>query len=253
LVLFVSNSLALLVSEGCHLYEPGGKRIGFSMLSGFGSSVRMSANQTLESIPFCMELIWNTRAYLISSSNNGIHPDFSYKENNEKSSITDSGVIQYNSPSYGPISVFNPVFRLKHRDMHGVEVSLIVSAIHLILGYCSRNCSTPEGLKAMIDELASMLEIPADGTLMREFPVNYSTKQIEFDRLPQKWREDLPEILLILQATNHVLEIVKDMHKREFFEEKPLLLQAPALKKVRFLFFLLLTVLISYFLLILFF
>jgi hypothetical protein len=222
----------LLVSEGNDLYEPDGKQVGLSMLSGFGPLVRKEANRTFGIMPFCMELIWRTRAYLISNSNNGIRPDFSYKENKKKSIVTDSGEVQYNSPSYGPISVLEKGFRLK-RDINALEVNFIISAIHLILGYCSRHCSTPVELEAMIDELASVLEIPIDGALIKEFPVNSLTKEIAVDRLPQKLRGDLPEILLILQSTNHVLEIVKDMHERKFFEEKELLLHAPALKKVR--------------------
>jgi hypothetical protein len=156
----------------------------------------------VSALPHCINLIWNTRSFLVSARNTGVHQDITGTDSRKN----------YKSGSSGPVSLPEMKF-LQDHDNSVLEVSVIVSAIHLILGYCSRNCSSPAELEVMIDKLASMLEIPADGTLMKEFPVNYVTTQIEVDRLPHTLREDLPEILLILQSTNYVLEIVRDMKK----------------------------------------
>jgi hypothetical protein len=217
------------VSESDGLYV-GEKFVAESVLMGYGTALRSRSRKILSMIPHCVKFIRAIRN-LISTHNNDILSSISYKENNEKSIITDSGNVQYNSPSYGPISVIE-MDALTQHDITVIEVGCIISAIHLILEYCSHSCNTPGEFETMVDELASILEIPSDGTLMKDFPVDYSIKQVEVDSLPQKLREDLPEILLILQSTNHVLGIVKDM-KRRGFGEKPPLLRERNLTRVR--------------------
>jgi hypothetical protein len=215
-----SHRLTLLVSESDGLYV-GERLVAESVLSGYGTPLRARTRTILSLIPHCMKFIGEIRNLILISTTD-ILSNISYKENDQKSIITDSGEVQYNSPSYGPISVIE-MDALTQQDINIIEVSVIVSAIHLILEYCSRNCNTPVELEVIIDELASVLEIPSDGALMKDFPVDYSSKQIEVDTLPQKLREELPEILLILQATNHLLEIVKDMKRRGLGEKRPLL------------------------------
>jgi hypothetical protein len=194
---FNSYSLALLTVEA-DPFQYKKRNITDLIINKYHGIDKTKPASIFSALPYCMNLIWKSRSFLVSTSS-GVHPHFNDIQN-------------YKIDSSRLVSVTELKF-LKDHDNCSIEVSLIVSAIHLILGYCSRHCKTPYELEVMIDELANVLEIPSDGTLMKDFPVDYLTKQLKVDRLPQKLTDDLPEILLILQATNHALEIVKDMKK----------------------------------------
>jgi hypothetical protein len=137
-------------------------------------------------------------------------------------------VAVYHGPCYGPISqVEVGMLFLKGKEHENMfQLSLLLTAIHLIYERVCLSLST-EDLEKMIQELADLLLIPSDGKLLTIFPSELAKEITRAERFVEaispKLRAELPEILLILQATNYLLHIAEDIEKKDIITKKYLM------------------------------
>jgi hypothetical protein len=137
-------------------------------------------------------------------------------------------VAVYHGPCYGPISqVEVGMLFLKGKEHENMfQISLLLTAIHLIYERVCLSLSTKD-LEKMIQELADLLLIPSDGKLLTTFPSELAKEITQAERFVEaispKLRAELPEILLILQATNYLLHIAEDIEKKDIITKKYLM------------------------------